>query len=203
MKTIKITILFLFGLMMINSTLIANEDDKLLLPGGEFKIAGTNDPVNYSGNSLVIISFKKELSDIEIDELTDGNIRLVQYLGNNSFYAMIQNTLSPATRSGIRAIRKPGFAEKANIYLKETIPHLPDSQTVDVLIDCLAGRSYQDVLNELETIGKLEDFNIILFTASSVSDKEINEFLEKGVKGIIRKPIEVDELEKQISKLIS
>ena len=60
-----------------------------------------------------------------------------------------------------------------------------------------------DVLKELETTGNLGDYNIILFTASSVSDTEINEFIKKGVKGIIRKPIEVDELEKQISKLVS
>jgi hypothetical protein len=58
-------------------------------------------------------------------------------------------------------------------------------------------------LRELGTRGNLSDNNIILFTASSVSESEINEFLGKGVRGIIRKPIEVDELEKQIAKLVS
>ena len=58
-------------------------------------------------------------------------------------------------------------------------------------------------MRELGTRGNLSDNNIILFTASSVSESEINEFLGKGVRGIIRKPIEVDELEKQIAKLVS
>lgn len=60
-----------------------------------------------------------------------------------------------------------------------------------------------DVLKELETKGNIADYNIILFTASSVSQSEINEFLGKGIRGVIRKPVEVDELEKQISKLMS
>ena len=60
-----------------------------------------------------------------------------------------------------------------------------------------------DVLKELETKGNISDHNIILFTASSVSQSEINGFLGKGIRGVIRKPVEVDVLEKEISKLVS
>jgi len=87
---------------------------------------------------------------------------------------------------------------------KEGIELIAEKKHDAVLLDlAMPEFSGFDVLRELETRGNLSDYNIILFTASSVSDSEINEFIAKGIRGIIRKPIEVDELEKQISKLVS
>ena len=87
---------------------------------------------------------------------------------------------------------------------KEGIKLICEKKHDAVLLD-LAMPTFSgfDVLRELETIGNLADYNIILFTASSISDTEINEFIEKGVRGIIRKPIEVNHLEKEITKLVS
>ncbi len=87
---------------------------------------------------------------------------------------------------------------------KEGVKLIAEKKHDAVLLDlAMPEFSGLDVLKELETMGNLSDYNIILFTASSVSESEINEFLGKGVRGIIRKPIEVDELEKQILKLSS
>lgn len=87
---------------------------------------------------------------------------------------------------------------------KEGVKLLAEQKYDAVLLDlAMPDFSGMDVLRELETIGNLSDYHIILFTASSVSESKINEFLRKGVRGIIRKPIEVDELEKQIAKLVS
>ena len=58
-----------------------------------------------------------------------------------------------------------------------------------------------DVVNALEKDNSLKNYNIVLFTASSIKDSSVEELLKKGVRGIIRKPIEVEELEKQINKL--
>jgi CheY-like chemotaxis protein len=87
---------------------------------------------------------------------------------------------------------------------KEGVSLIAEKKHDVVLLDlAMPEFSGLDVLKELETMGNLAAYNIILFTASSVSESEINEFLRKGVRGIIRKPIEVDELEKQIAKLVS
>jgi hypothetical protein len=47
-----------------------------------------------------------------------------------------------------------------------------------------------------------------MFTASAIEPSaiepsEINQLNEKGIKGIIRKPIHVNELEKEINKILS
>ena len=47
-----------------------------------------------------------------------------------------------------------------------------------------------DVIDELEKIANISDFNIILFTASNINDAEIQRLVQKGVRGIIKKPIE-------------
>jgi len=87
---------------------------------------------------------------------------------------------------------------------KEGVKLISEKKHDAVLLDlAMPEFSGFDVMRELESNGNLKDYNIILFTASTVSDTEINEFIEKGVRGIIRKPIEVDELEKQITKLVS
>ena len=87
---------------------------------------------------------------------------------------------------------------------KEGVELLGANKYDAVLLDlAMPGFSGADVLEKVETMGNLKDFNIILFTASSIGDTEIDSFLKKGVHGIIRKPIEVDDLEKEISRLTS
>ena len=60
-----------------------------------------------------------------------------------------------------------------------------------------------DVIRELENMINIPDLNIILFTASAMNPSEIEKFTQKGIKGIIKKPIEVPELENEINKILS
>jgi len=60
-----------------------------------------------------------------------------------------------------------------------------------------------DVIAKLETMGNLRDFNIVMFTASFISESEINELIQKGVREVIKKPIEVDDLVKRLLEFSS
>lgn len=51
-----------------------------------------------------------------------------------------------------------------------------------------------DVFNTLKKEGLVESRNIIIFTASSIAESEIEEVLSNGAKGILRKPASIDEL---------
>src|SRR3990170_6548369 len=44
-----------------------------------------------------------------------------------------------------------------------------------------------DIINDLEKKGKLRDNNIVLFTASDISDTEITKMKTRGVKGALKK----------------
>lgn len=54
-----------------------------------------------------------------------------------------------------------------------------------------------DIIHELKKYNLLSSRNIVFFTASSINEDEL---LSHGVKGIIRKPISIDELQQAIEK---
>ena len=49
-----------------------------------------------------------------------------------------------------------------------------------------------DVLNALKKDGLIEKRKIILLTASSITDEEINELLKTGVRSYLRKPLDIE-----------
>ena len=49
-----------------------------------------------------------------------------------------------------------------------------------------------DVINSLLKDGLLTKQKVILFTASSVLDSEIEELIKKGIHSCIRKPVDID-----------
>jgi len=52
-----------------------------------------------------------------------------------------------------------------------------------------------DVINTLEKENLLKDQKIIIFTASSISNEEVDKLLEKdGVDSCLRKPVQLSEL---------
>jgi two-component system OmpR family response regulator len=57
-----------------------------------------------------------------------------------------------------------------------------------------------DVIDHLFADGKLKENKIILFTASSITDKDVDELLKKGAYACIRKPVKLDVLLKTISE---
>ena len=77
------------------------------------------------------------------------------------------------------------------------------SQKFDfVLLDLnLPEFSGLDIINDLEKKGKLRDNNIVLFTASDISDTEITRLKTRGVKGALRKPVNLEDLNNMIMRL--
>lgn len=55
-----------------------------------------------------------------------------------------------------------------------------------------------DVVNSLAKSGKIKEKKIILFTASSIGSKEIDELMQKGVYACIKKPAKLDVILKTI-----
>ncbi len=73
---------------------------------------------------------------------------------------------------------------------------LIEENTYDaVLLDvAMPGFSGKDVVNTLVENGMIKKQHIILFTASSISDKEIDGMIKQGVYTCLRKPMEIDTL---------
>ena len=70
-----------------------------------------------------------------------------------------------------------------------------------VLLDLAIPRfSGIDILNELRQAGPIGDYNIIVFTASVISEDEMDDFIKMGVLGCIRKPVRLDALLDTIQK---
>lgn len=51
-----------------------------------------------------------------------------------------------------------------------------------------------DLLMKLQNEHLIEKENIVIFTAFAVTDKDCKRFLNAGAKGILRKPLSLDEL---------
>ncbi len=71
-----------------------------------------------------------------------------------------------------------------------------ENQNFDLILLDIAIPSYTgiDILNELKR-QRIENQNIIIFTASVFKSEQINEFLDIGVKEVLTKPISLDKLE--------
>ncbi|MGB8935382.1 MAG: response regulator [Candidatus Nitrosopolaris sp.] len=51
-----------------------------------------------------------------------------------------------------------------------------------------------DIFRALKVEDLLKSNNVLIFTASSVTDQEIKELLSSGAKGVLRKPLSIDDL---------
>lgn len=56
-----------------------------------------------------------------------------------------------------------------------------------------------DVISALIKNGKIEDVKIIVLTASSIGDADIDGLVSKGVKACIKKPVRLEELVRTIN----
>lgn len=71
------------------------------------------------------------------------------------------------------------------------------AQKYDVILLDMAMPEYTgtEVINELKKAGKLKDQKIIIFTASSATESELNEMLEnEGVYRCVKKPVKTKQL---------
>jgi DNA-binding response OmpR family regulator len=73
---------------------------------------------------------------------------------------------------------------------------IQNSQYDKILLDIsMPEFSGLDVITELEKQGKLNKVNIILFTASSISNETVSELLGKeGIRTCLKKPVKLNEL---------
>jgi len=75
-----------------------------------------------------------------------------------------------------------------------------DAILLDLAMPEFSGR---DVVESLEKNDRIKNQKIILFTASSATNKEIDALLKHdGVKSCIRKPIEIDVLINKIEEVV-
>jgi two-component system, OmpR family, response regulator len=51
-----------------------------------------------------------------------------------------------------------------------------------------------DIFKVLKDEGLLNSKNVLIFTASSVTDQEVQDMLSSGAKGVLRKPLSIDDL---------
>ena len=92
----------------------------------------------------------------------------------------IMCTVSNSGRNGLEIIQKK---EWDGVLLDLTMPEF----------------SGYDVLEALEKDDMIKSKNIILFTATEISDQEIGEWKGKGVKSVLRKPVDLDLLIKVLN----
>ena len=60
-----------------------------------------------------------------------------------------------------------------------------------------------DVLQRLKKENLLKSENIVIFTASSITDRDIENFVASGAKGVLKKPVALNELIELIDKYSS
>ena len=83
-----------------------------------------------------------------------------------------------------------------NLILKETF----DVILLDVTMPEFSGL---DVIKSMKNSGDLEKNKVILFTAADISDKDIREWIDMGVKNCLRKPFDPSILFESISNVIT
>lgn len=80
-------------------------------------------------------------------------------------------------KEGLKSIKEGNF----DVILLDLA--LPDFSRFDIFKDLI-----------LKDDGIINSNNILIFTASSVTDVEVQETLASGAKGVLRKPLSIDDL---------
>jgi CheY-like chemotaxis protein len=69
---------------------------------------------------------------------------------------------------------------------------------LDIAMPQLSGHDILERLKEKD--GLIESKNIVLFTASTLTDNDIQKYLDLGIKEVLRKPISLNDLTDLIQK---
>jgi len=87
---------------------------------------------------------------------------------------------------------------------KEGLQAIKDKKFDLVLLDLsMPDFSGEDVIDALVKEGIMDKQKIIVFTASTATEKEFGPLLEKGIHSIIKKPVDIDVLIETIKKMPS
>ncbi len=85
---------------------------------------------------------------------------------------------------------------------KEGVQALKDEQFDIVLLDLsMPDFSGVDVVDALVEAGIMKKQKVVIFTASSATEKEYGPLLEKGAHSIVKKPLDVDVLIETINNI--
>lgn len=78
--------------------------------------------------------------------------------------------------------------------------NLIQSEKFDVIVLDLAmpGFTGFDILDSLEENNLLKKLKIVILTAAEISEKEVEKLLKRGVNKVLKKPIPLDDLEKNL-----
>ena len=68
---------------------------------------------------------------------------------------------------------------------------------MDISMPEFSGRN---IIDYLEKNKILRENNIVLFTASAISADEIDDMINRGVKGALRKPVDLVEIDKTLAR---
>ena len=100
------------------------------------------------------------------------------------------------------------FLENQNINCKsvnggrEGLLKIKNEKYDAILLDLTMPEfSGYDIFNKLNEENLLKQNNIILFTATYITDAEIQSMISAGAKGIIKKPVSIDKIIEEINKL--
>jgi CheY-like chemotaxis protein len=99
-----------------------------------------------------------------------------------TFFLQLNGIECVAERSGIKGLE---ILRKQNFDLVLLDMALPDFSGIQIF----------DALKE---DGTVTEKNIVIFTASLIEQKEIDRLLREGAKGIIHKPLAIEDLEQMI-----
>jgi len=87
---------------------------------------------------------------------------------------------------------------------REGLQAIKDKKFDLVLLDlAIPDFSGVDVIDALVKEGIMDKQKVVIFTASSATEKEYGPLLEKGAHSIIKKPLDVDELLETVKKIAS
>ncbi|HUT07187.1 MAG TPA: response regulator [Nitrosopumilaceae archaeon] len=94
-----------------------------------------------------------------------------------------------------------GYSVKVSNDGREGLELIKKKESDLILLDlAMPNFSGQDLIKELLKDGPIDDYNIYLFTASAVSDKEIGDLIKMGVTGCLRKPVRLNEILDMLQK---
>ncbi len=87
---------------------------------------------------------------------------------------------------------------------REGLQAIKDKKFDMVLLDLsMPDFSGVDVIDALVKEGIIDKQKVVIFTASSATEKEYGPLLEKGAHSILKKPLDVDELIETVKKIAS
>jgi CheY-like chemotaxis protein len=101
-----------------------------------------------------------------------------------SFFLDIQNISCQVVNEGRKGLLKIINEKYDAILLDLTMPEF----------------SGFDLFNILKEENLLKQNNILLFTASYISDEDIQDMISDGVRGVLRKPVSIDNIIEVLSK---